>query len=168
MGATATTISQWKYIGEVLKRFGMSDCKTSPIVNCDLKPCTLTPSMSCLSTWRICRISNISNDLYATRIASAVGKLSRYLNKYGPAHHAAAQQVLRSAQGTQIGWVWQGKSTTGRSFKLEIKIQPTVALSSIEAEYMVKKQLPKRIASDFRYTSDAPVLIYGETLGFFR
>lgn len=96
-------------------------------------------------------------------ISTAVGELCRFSANPGPQHWTAVKQVLRYLQGTRstgiqlggnltlIGWSdanWGGdihtrRSATGYIFKLGLgpvswnsKRQPTVALSSCEAEYM--------------------------------
>jgi len=97
--------------------------------------------------------------------AFAVGKLSRFLSCYGKEHWAAVKSVLRYVQGSvdkglvynQSSWgilqgysdiVWAGdyetrRSTTGFmfifggvAFSWASKLQKTVALCTMEAEYM--------------------------------
>ena len=97
-------------------------------------------------------------------IAAAVSAVSRFMSNPGPAHWTAVKRILRYLKGT-ADWAltlgceplqltgycdadWGGdhdqrKSTTGYAFSLgsgsivwSSKRQPTVALSSTEAEYM--------------------------------
>ncbi len=69
-------------------------------VNCDLKACT-SDSKNAYPYREV--VGSLMYLMICTRpdIAFAVGKLSRHLNSHGPAHHAAAQQVLRYLKGTQ-------------------------------------------------------------------
>ena len=105
-------------------------------------------------------------------IAWTVGKLSQHLEKPGPAHISAAKRLLRYLKGSKglhlkftptnqqlVGFVdadWAGdvttrRSTTGYIFTLgggypiswNSRRQPTVALSSCEAEYMALAEATK-------------------------
>jgi hypothetical protein len=132
-------------------------------------------------------------------ISYAVGQLARYLNCHGPQHQAAATILLRYVKGTQQLGITFGtsdlsltgysdsdwaadvdtrRSTTGYIFMLaggpiswKSKSQPTVALSSTEAEYMALTASAqeaislKALCADFSIHSEAPVLIYGDNQG---
>ena len=98
-------------------------------------------------------------------ISFAVSYLARYLNNHGKVHHAAANKLLRYLKHTSelgityhhnlqfdlVGYSdadWASdintrRSTTGYLFMMaggaiswKSRLQPTVALSSSEAEYM--------------------------------
>ncbi len=202
------SITQKKYIGDVLRRFGMLNCKPSPIpMETGLK---LSKTMSPASPEEIETASTfpyreiIGSLMYlmvSTRpdISYAVGQLARYLNCHGPQHQAAATILLRYVKGTQQLGITFGtsdlsltgysdsdwaadvdtrRSTTGYIFMLaggpiswKSKSQPTVALSSTEAEYMALTASAqeaislKALCADFSIHSDAPVLIYGDNQG---
>ena len=199
------TVSQSKYIGEILRRFGMSDkmSRSSPV--------PMEPGLKLFA----CKDAATSNYPYrevvgslmylmtSTRpdISFAVGKLSRYLNSHGPDHHAAAQQVLRYLHGTpNVGLTFRKsadspsllcysdsdwasdvetrRSTTGYIFILAgapiswcSKLQPTVALSSTEAEYMALSATTqeaisiRNLCSDLNIISPGPITIFGDNQG---
>ena len=111
--------------------------------------------------------------MVATRpdLAFPVSVVSQHMSKYGPKHWAAVKRVMRYLQGTlgmelQLGGAyvtlhgfcdadWAGdegdrRSTTGYVFMLGMgaiswnsKRQPTIALSTTEAEYMAMSQCTK-------------------------
>jgi hypothetical protein len=134
-------------------------------------------------------------------ISFAVSKLAQFLNCHGPSHHTAAIQLLRYLKGTSKMGITYGldktplkltgysdadwasnidsrRSTTGYVFFLsggaiswKSKNQPTVALSSTEAEYMAltssaqEAMALQNILSDFNIDISAPVLIYEDNQG---
>ena len=111
--------------------------------------------------------------MVATRpdLAFPVSVVSQHMSKYGPTHWAAVKRVMRYLQGTlglklQLGGAhvtlhgycdadWAGdeadrRSTTGYVFMLGVgaiswnsKRQPTIALSTTEAEYMAMSACTK-------------------------
>lgn len=159
-------INQRQYTLDVLRRFGMSDCKSSPIPMAahtkllrggapdkSFPYPELIGSLLYLSGW--------------TRpdIAFSVNYLSRFLSCHDASHHQAALRVLRYLKGSvdygltysragnsslvaysDSDWaadIETRRSVTGFLFLLagapiswSSKCQPTVALSSTEAEYM--------------------------------
>jgi hypothetical protein len=169
------SIKQTKYILDVLRRFGMSNCKPAKL---PMDPgVKLSKAMSPTTPDEIAEANRfpyreIVGSLMYLMITSrpdisfAVGQLAMYMNCHGSQHHAAAQHVLRYLKGTtDVGLTYgldQGtlslsgysdadwgahldtrRSTTGYVFYLaggpiswKSKLQPTVALSSTEAEYM--------------------------------
>jgi len=134
-------------------------------------------------------------------ISFAVGQLAMYMNCHGPQHHAAAQHVLRYLQGTRDVGLTYGldrsalsvsgysdadwgahvdtrRSTTGYVFYLaggpiswKSKLQPTVALSSTEAEYMAltasaqEAMSLRSLAEDFSIDVSQPALLYEDNKG---
>ena len=133
-------------------------------------------------------------------IAYAVGQLSMFLNNAGPEHHAAALHLLRYCKGSKdlsityspntslsvLGYSdadWAACLDTRRSVTAYVffaaggpvswksKLQPTVALSSTEAEYMALTAAAQEACSlrflqqEFRVPSDSPVLIYEDNKG---
>jgi hypothetical protein len=134
-------------------------------------------------------------------IAYAVGQLSMHMNDHGTEHHAAALHLLRYIKGTRsLGITYQKgakeeivgysdsdwaanvdtrRSTTGNVFYLcggpiswRSKVQPTVALSSTEAEYMAltsaaqEAMALKMLADDFHIVlAEKSVLIYEDNQG---
>lgn len=134
-------------------------------------------------------------------IAYAVQALGRHLQASGPEHWMAAKRVLRYLKGTRdMGIVygltddslelhgycdadWGGdrdtrRSTTAYVFMLAggavswgSKLQPTVALSSAEAEYMAacsavqEAVYMRRLLSGLGYQGDVPTIIYEDNQG---
>lgn len=195
------TLSQSKYIGEVLRRFGMSDCKTSPIPMEPKLKLTCASATTHQSSYPYREvIGSLMYLMTSTRpdISFAVGKLAKYLNCHGPEHHSAAQQVLRNLKATpNIGLVYRKsaqfsglqcfsdsdwasdeesrRSTTGYLFLLagapiswKSRLQPTVALSSAEAEYMALSSATqeaihiRNICFDLKIISPGSVTIFGD------
>jgi hypothetical protein len=157
-------ISQSKYAGEILKAFGMTECKAvGTPMEVDLK--LSMEDTSPLVEERLYRkLVGSLIFLCNTRpdISYAVGVLSRFSNKPRENHWNAGMRILRYLKGTQgyginystgktlIGFCdsdWAGdvdsrRSVTGYCFTLGSgciswisKKQPTIALSSTEAEY---------------------------------
>ena len=166
LAAGTIHLNQRKYTLDVLRRFGMAECKSSPLpMPAHTKllrggaPSKAFPypeligSLLYLSGW--------------TRpdIAFSVNYLSRFLSCHDASHHQAALQVLRYLKGSpdfgitysrtgnptlkafsDSDWasdIETRRSVTGFVFLLaggpiswSSKCQPTVALSSTEAEYM--------------------------------
>jgi hypothetical protein len=133
-------------------------------------------------------------------ISYAVGQLAMFLNCYGREHHAAALHLLKYIKGTRdlgityspdsslevFGYSdadWASnidtrRSTTGYVFyaaggpvSWKSKVQPTVALSSTEAEYMALTSCAqeamslKQLQKEFLVTSLLPTLIYEDNQG---
>ena len=198
------TLSQKKYIRDVLKRFGHENSKPA------LTP--LEPGIQLELSEQGGENSNypyrevVGSLMYlmvSTRpdISFAVSYLARYLNNHGRVHHAAANNLLRYLKYTQdlgityhhnrsfdlIGFSdsdWASdintrKSTTGYLFMIaggaiswKSRLQPTVALSSSEAEYMalsyaVQEAIAlKRIRDEIHLNnSEEPVVIFEDNQG---
>jgi len=133
-------------------------------------------------------------------ISYAVGQLAMFLNCHGREHHAAALHLLKYIKGTRdlgityspdsslevFGYSdadWASnidtrRSTTGYVFyaaggpvSWKSKVQPTVALSSTEAEYMALTSCAqeamslKQLQKEFLVTSLLPTLIYEDNQG---
>jgi hypothetical protein len=133
-------------------------------------------------------------------ISYAVGQLSKFLNCSGQQHHSAALHLLRYVKGSKdlcityhansplpvygysdADWaacIDSRRSTTayiffaaGGPISWKSKVQPTVALSSTEAEYMsltaaAQEAMSLRsLQSEFSIPSDEPVLIYEDNQG---
>ena len=100
-----TTLSQSKYIGEVLEKFRMSDCKpiSTPIMMPDdnaTKVKSVTDPVD--FPYRSC-VGKLNYAALITRpdIAIAVGYCSRYQSKPDQSHVAALKRVMRYLKGTQ-------------------------------------------------------------------
>ena len=178
--ARTITMSQHKYLEEILKRFNMEECKAigTPLdthvklakltdeefeeVRADMQGVPYKAAVGCLMYAMV-----------ATRpdLAFPVSVVSQHMSKYGPMHWAAMKRVMRYLQGTlglklQLGGAhatlhgfcdadWAGdeadrRSTTSYVFRLGVgaiswnsKRQPTIALSTTEAEYMAMSQCTK-------------------------
>ena len=175
--ARIITMSQRKYIKEVLKRFNMEECK--PIGT----PLDANVKLLKLSVQEFEDIeremegvpykSGIGSLMYAmvaTRadLAFAVSMVSQIMSRAGPAHWSAVKRIMRYLQSTMDyklclggsdlalrGYCdadWAGdanerRSTTGYVFFVGVgaiswncRRQPTIALSTTEAEYMATSQ----------------------------
>jgi hypothetical protein len=159
-------VSQSAYIEQILERFGMSDCKAAhtPMVKpltrgqprpgpYDFKYAQMVGSMM------------YAGIITRPDIMFAIQSLARHMQATTKEHHTAAKHLLRYLKGTKdkgiklggtdslelIGYcdsdfasdVDKRRSTTGYVFMLgggavswSSKLQPTVALSTAEAEYM--------------------------------
>jgi len=204
------TVKQTKYISDILRRFGMDNCKsvTLPMdpgvkLSKSMSPSTLEgraeadryPYREVVGSLMYLMITSRPD------ISFAVGQLAMYMNCHGPQHHAAAQHVLRYLQGTRDVGLTYGldrsalsvsgysdadwgahvdtrRSTTGYVFYLaggpiswKSKLQPTVALSSTEAEYMAltasaqEAMSLRSLAEDFSIDVSQPALLYEDNKG---
>jgi hypothetical protein len=180
------SICQSKYIQNILEKFNMLDCNSSPIPmdpGLHLKPAENSDPE------RYPYAQVIGSLLYLTSctrpdIAFAVNTLSRYLSCHDQSHSDAAIHIMRYLKGTihqglifsrQSSFELAGfsdsdharckitrRSVTGYVFTLggapiswKSKTQPTVALSSTEAEYMAltaticEAEYLQRVISEF-------------------
>jgi len=165
------TISQSKYIHNILERFGMQDCKPS-YTPCEMKPCNHDNHCEPLNDECMKMYKSIVGALIyvmtATRpdISYIVTKLSQYMHCAKKCHMVMAKHTLRYLKGTinehltfrksgpfnvtgfcdadwgnsedrksVTGYCFQ-ISTTGPMISWKSRKQPTVALSTCEAEYM--------------------------------
>jgi transposase InsO family protein len=200
--------NQSKYIGNVLERFGMNDCKpVSTPINSGTK---LTKEMSPKTEEETLEMnlvpyrSAVGSLIYlvtGTRpdIAVAVGEVAKYSNNPGKQHWMAVKRILRYLKDTMnfgincdlksidlVGYSdadWAGdldtrRSTTSFLFKLgsvpicwKSKRQPTVALSTAEAEYMALSMAVqtaiwiRKLLKDFDIASEEPTVIYEDNQG---
>jgi hypothetical protein len=205
----AYSLSQSKYIGDVLRRFGMANCNPSPIpmesgckLSKSMSPSTPTEEEAASKFPYREIVGSLMYLMVSTRpdIGYAVGQLAKFMNCHGPQHHAAATYLLRYIKGTQYIGIKYGstelnlvgysdsdwasdvdsrRSTTGYIFMLaggpiswKSKCQPTVALSSTEAEYMAltataqEAMSLRTLCEDFGVsTKSSAVLIYGDNQG---
>jgi transposase InsO family protein len=176
---TARTISmsQSKYIKEVLKRFNMEECKAigTPLdVNSKLEKLTdeqyETVKVEMEDVPYKAAVGSLMYAMVATRadLAFPMSVVSQHMAKSGPKHWTAIKRIMRYLQGTLeaklvlggkslalVGFCdadWAGdvtdrRSTSGYVFMLgdgaiswNSKKQPTIALSTTEAEYMAISQ----------------------------
>jgi hypothetical protein len=192
-------ISQEKYIRDMLKKFKMEECNTTPLPAYNLQ----LPDTSIAADRE--QFQSITGSLiYASvisrpDIAFAVGKISQKMTNPTVQDYTAAKKILRYLKGTMkhgpsygrtgdrelTGYSdadWAGdtesrRSTTGFVFTLagaaiswNSKRQPTVALSSTEAEYMAgcaaaqEAIYLKSLLKDLGY-SDKPINIYQDNQG---
>src|SRR5579875_989961 len=171
--ARTITMSQSKYIKEVLKRFNMEECK--PIST----PLDVKGSLLKLSDEEFkeveeemkaipykAAVGSLMYAMVATRadLAFPVSMVSQFIAKAGPQHWMAVKRIMRYLKGTidyklclggkkielkgycdadWAGDVNERRSTTGYVFFVgdgaiswNCKRQPTVAVSTTEAEYM--------------------------------
>jgi len=159
-------LSQGKYAGQVLEKFGMAECNTigTPL-EVGLQLVKADESDDALPYREA--VGSLMFLMVGTRLelAFAIGKLSRFVSCYGKEHWAAIKRVLRYVKGSMDkGLVfdknsscvlqgfcdaeWAGNDETRRStsgFTIVFggaavssgsKLQKTVALSTMDAEYM--------------------------------
>jgi len=193
-------ITQQAYIELMLERFGMSECKPvgTPAEgylhrNQDAGP---SKEYMCLVGSLLYAAMVTRPD-----IAYAVQALGRHLQNATEEHFNAGKRILRYLQGTKhlglrygslenettvVGYAdadWASDKDTRRSvtaylFKLggaavswASKLQPTVALSSTEAEYMsacaaVQEAIYLRLLlASLGYVQDGPTVIYEDNQG---
>jgi hypothetical protein len=178
--ARTITMSQKKYIKEVLKRFNMEECKPigTPLdVNAKLLKLSVEEFEALASEMEgVPYKSGVGSLMYAmvaTRadLAFAVSMVSQFMSRAGPTHWSAVKRIMRYLQSTMDyklclggkditlrGYCdadWAGdanerRSTTGYVFYVgdgaiswNCRRQPTIALSTTEAEYMATSQSTK-------------------------
>ena len=162
------SLTQKKYMRDILKRFGQANCKPA---STPMEPgfqSELPDSGGDNENYPYREVvGSLMYLMVSTRpdIAYAVSYLARYLNNHEKVHHKAANHLLRYIQYTKdLGITYHHnmsfelcgysdsdwasdistrKSTTGYIFMMaggaiswKSRLQPTVALSSSEAEYM--------------------------------
>jgi hypothetical protein len=178
--ARTITMSQRKYIKEVLKRFNMEECKPigTPLdVNVKLLKLLVEEFEGIESEMEgVPYKSGIGSLMYAmvaTRadLAFVVSVVSQFMSRAGPAHWSAVNRIMWYLQSTMdyklclggtdlslkgycdADWARDAnecRSTTGYVFYVGIGViswncrrQPTIALSTTEAEYMASSQSTK-------------------------
>ena len=193
-------ISQTKYIEDILKRFGMLECKPigTPLdvnnrLSKDMSPSSAQEMEDMKGVPYQSAVGSLMYAMLGTRpdIAYAVGAVSQYCSNPGRQHWMAVKRIFRYLKGTVnhaieykagglIGYSdadWAGslddrRSTTGYVFLLaggsvswSSKKQPTVALSTVEAEYMALSQATKEGIWIRRFLSEVGIGIgIGATL----
>ena len=200
------SINQTAYIDQVIRRFGMTDCKpiSTPVQGVLRR---VPKDINCKADEEYMAL--VGSLLYAaiiTRpdIAYAVQALGRHLQSSGQEHWVAGKRVLRYLKGTRdlgityggsksqdqdlchVGYSdadWAGDPDTSRSTTAYIfmsaggavswmsRLQPTVALSSTEAEYMalceaVKESIHMRqLYKSLGYNQNIRSIIYEDNQG---
>jgi hypothetical protein len=190
-------ITQSNYIEEVLRRFGMLDCKPCNIPMCS----SLSLSKATVNEDSYPYAEVIGSLLYMTSctrpdITYAVNVLSKYIACHDKTHSLAAKGIMRYLSATKDMGItfsrsdpelfmlkaytdsdWAAdkdtrRSVTGYVFFLggspiswKSKSQPTVALSSTEAEYMALASTTqemlylKALCLQFGITADFPIVL---------
>ena len=206
--ARTITMSQAKYMEEVLERFGMEDCK--PIgtpLDTKVKLVKLSNEEYDADARRMASVpykSAVGSLMYAmvaTRadLAFAISTVSQHMARPGWSHWMAVKRIMRYLKGSlhlklQLGGQhiklqgycdadWAGdvndrRSTTGYAFSLgdgvvswSSKRQPTVALSTTEAEYMAASHCTReaiwlrQLLNDVRCKYDEGTLIMCDNQG---
>jgi hypothetical protein len=191
---------QKEHIRNMLKNFGMDDCKTvcTPM---EKEPARIEGKPD------VTYMSMVGSLLYIsvmTRpdITFAVQALGRHMQASSEEHIVAAKRVMRYLKGTvDMGIVYSGRcsdtrtikgycdstwasdastkrSVTGYVYTLaggaiswNSKLQPTVALSSTEAEYMAAAAATqdaiylREFLASLHFVQDGPTIIYEDNQG---
>ncbi|CCO30980.1 Retrovirus-related Pol polyprotein from transposon TNT 1-94 Includes: RecName: Full=Protease [Rhizoctonia solani AG-1 IB] len=190
-------ISQRRYIEDILKRFGMENCK--PCVT----PMAEVPNLPKLDAPTVNRtlyqrgIGSLMYAMISTRgdIAYATGLLAQHAANPGEEHWKALQRVLRYLRGsTNLGIIFDrsrpselvgfvdadyagdpntSRSTSGWIFKMtggsiawSSRKQPTISLSSTEAEYVAAASAARELIwvrgflSELGFTQNGPTVVY--------
>jgi hypothetical protein len=104
-------ISQIKYIREMLKRFGMEDCK--PVITPMQTSCKLNKDDDSMSTDQMKYRSMIDNLLYVISsrpdVMHAVGKVARFQAEPKESHVLAVKRIFRYLKGTKEFGLWYPK-----------------------------------------------------------
>lgn len=202
------TMSQRKYIEEVLKRFNMDDCKPigTPLdVNSKLLKLTEEEfeevHMEMQGIPYNPAVGSLMFAMVATRVdlAFSMSVVSQFMSKPGPSHWKAVKRIMRYLKGTldlelclggngitlrgycDADWggdVNERRSTTGYVFFVgdgaiswNCKRQPTIALSTTEAEYMATSHCTKeaiwlrKLLADVGFTQEGATSIMCDNQG---
>jgi hypothetical protein len=104
-------ISQTKYIREMLKRFGMEDCK--PVITPMQTSCKLSKDDDSKSTDQRQYRSMIGSLLYVTAsrpdVMQAVGQVARFQAAPKESHVLAVKRIFRYLKGTEEFGLWYPK-----------------------------------------------------------
>jgi hypothetical protein len=104
-------ISQTKYIKEMLKRFGMEDCK--PVITPMQASCRLSKDDDSKSTDQMKYRSMIGSLLYVTTsgpdVMQVVGKVERFQAAPKKSHVLAVKRIFRYLKGTEESGLWYPK-----------------------------------------------------------
>ncbi len=170
-----TVVSQQLYVNKLIARYGMQDCNPiSTPMEVKLQPCD-KPAFADIRQLYRSLVGALMYLATHTRpdIAFAVNFLARFMDKCTESHWMAAKRILRYLKGTRShGLCFDGtnalapcgyvdadygndvsrRSTTGYVFTLcgtpvvwNSRLQPTVALSTCEAEYMALADAVKEL-----------------------
>jgi hypothetical protein len=202
------TMSQSKYIEEVLKRFNMEECKPigTPLdVNSKLLKLTEEEFQGIQEEMQgipyKAAVGSLMYAMVGTRpdLAFPVSMVSQFMSRAGPSHWMAVKRIMRYLKGTMDlklclggkevslrGYCdadWGGdanerRSTTGYVFFVGVgaiswncKRQPTIALSTTEAEYMATSQCTKeaiwlrKLMADVGLVQDGATIIMCDNQG---
>ena len=168
-------MSQERYAEELLKRFNMSECKPKATPAEKKLVLTNNSNEDSANFPYRKAIGSLVYLATATRpdISWIISKLSQYLENHGTEHIASLKRVFRYINGTKTYYLsykpssgqlqgycdsdWAGdttdrRSTSGYVFTLggtpiawKTRKQPTIALSSCEAEYMSLTEATKEL-----------------------
>jgi hypothetical protein len=211
--ARTIRLNQTAYLLDVLRRYGMHDCKrvSTPLfakerLTIAQSPTTPEEKEELLELSKGVPYSELVGAmLYATQtrpdIQYAVSTLAQFSSNPGKAHYEGIKRVLRYLKGTAnfglvlgnssdgidlIGWSdsdWAQDTDTRRSmggFVFDVaggsvswssKKQPTVALSTVEAEYMAAANATKEavwlrtLLHDLGYTQVEATTIHSDNQG---
>ncbi len=146
------TLSQKAYILKVLERMGMNDCKPVKMPmdpNVRLEKIPAGDSRSVDTATRQYYHTGVGSLMYAANgsrpdIAHAVTELSKYVQNPAAEHVTALKRVFRYLKDSDWGEDRADRRSTsgyvctyaGGAVTWSSKKQPTVALSTMEAEYM--------------------------------
>jgi hypothetical protein len=104
-------ISQTKYIKEMIKRFGMEDCK--PVITPMQTSCKLRKDDDSKSTDQLKYRSMIGSLLYVTvsipYVMQAVGQVARFQATPKESHVLAVKRIFRYLKGTEEFGLWYQK-----------------------------------------------------------
>jgi hypothetical protein len=194
-------VSQSAYIARVLEKFGLADSKPVATPAEGILSRLTAEDGGKVDREYMSLVGSLLYAAMVTRpdIAYAVQALGRHLNSSGPEHWVAAKRVLRYLKGTHdigikygrgdlelYGYCdadWAGDKDTRRSTTAYVfmmagacvswasKLQPTVAVSSAEAEYMAASAAVqeaiymRRLLGDIGYQQEQPTVIYEDNQG---
>jgi transposase InsO family protein len=202
---TTITLRQTSYIDQVLKRYGMENCKPvstpiDPNVRLGKADDEYVPSKEDVTAFQS-MLGSIMYVMCQSRpdIAFGVSKVSQYAARPDNSHWTALKRILRYLSGTKeygivyggqafvlTGWTdsdWAGdlddsRSTAGYVFLLAggaiswaSRKQPSVALSTTEAEYMAQKNAAtegiwlRGLLEELTLRDNAPTTIWADNQG---
>ncbi|KAF1333661.1 Integrase catalytic core protein, partial [Globisporangium splendens] len=141
----SVTLCQRRYVDDILRRFGMEECKSaaSP-VDISTKMLKFDPDSAATDAPFREAVGALMHLMCATRpdIAFAVGMVARFMESPQVVHWTTVKRIFRYLQGTKSHGI-RFKSTSGYVFKMVggpvswgSKKQSSVSLSTSEAEYI--------------------------------
>uniref|UniRef100_A0AAV1UAX1 Integrase catalytic domain-containing protein n=1 Tax=Peronospora matthiolae TaxID=2874970 RepID=A0AAV1UAX1_9STRA len=134
----SVTLCQRRYVDDILKRFGMDDCKAvaSPVdMSSRLVSSDATTKVDAPFREAVGALMHLTT---ATRpdIAFAVGYVSRFMENPQEEHWVAVKRIFRYLQGTKTHGICYKPSARIDFLSWGSKKQPSVSLSTTEAEYI--------------------------------